>query len=252
MENFAWDFKAARQGLVPSFLQPLDKAIRMVATKDVGAYLLNLMELKDGKLVGSQVVGANINYSPEFNAAGPNNVLLRRIVESGGGKLLNPSVQIDNPFLHNRIKTFQPRDLWEWLLQLAIILFTLDVGIRRVQIDREEWMRATENLRRLIFFWKPAVRPAQADESLAALLARRDSVRANRPQSVAEPKAELFRPVSAAAPIDDLRVETGPEPAAEPSPVEAPPAAEEPAPANTTSRLLEAKRRAQKRRSGGQ
>ena len=31
MENFAWDIKAARQGLVPSFLQPLDKAIPMVA-----------------------------------------------------------------------------------------------------------------------------------------------------------------------------------------------------------------------------
>ena len=70
--------------------------------------------------------------------------------------------------------------------------------------------------------------------------------------SVAEPKPELFRPVSAAAPIDDLRVETGPEPAVEAPPVEAPPAVEEPAPANTTSRLLEAKRRAQKRRSGGQ
>ena len=36
MENFAWDIKAARQGLVPSFLQPLDKAIPMVATEDVG------------------------------------------------------------------------------------------------------------------------------------------------------------------------------------------------------------------------
>ena len=44
MENFAWDIKAARQGLVPSFLQPLDKAIPMVATEDVGRVAAELLQ----------------------------------------------------------------------------------------------------------------------------------------------------------------------------------------------------------------
>jgi NAD(P)H dehydrogenase (quinone) len=36
MENSAWDVQAARDGLVPSFLQPLDKPVPMVATADIG------------------------------------------------------------------------------------------------------------------------------------------------------------------------------------------------------------------------
>ncbi len=36
-------------------------------TRDVGAYLINLMEMRGGQLAGSQVLGASVNYSPEFN-----------------------------------------------------------------------------------------------------------------------------------------------------------------------------------------
>src|SRR5439155_17806340 len=113
-------------------------------TKEVGSYMLNLLDMKEGQVRGSQVVGASVNYSPEFNAPEPNVNLLRRIAESGGGKLLDPSQPIVNPFLHDRQKTFQPRDLWEALLKLAIILFVFDVGIRRIQINRDEWLRATQ------------------------------------------------------------------------------------------------------------
>ena len=48
-------------------------------TCEVGAYLLNLMEMKEGRPVGSQVVGASVNYSPEFASVEPNLNLLRRL-----------------------------------------------------------------------------------------------------------------------------------------------------------------------------
>ncbi|MBC8003288.1 MAG: hypothetical protein H7X97_11945, partial [Opitutaceae bacterium] len=121
------------------------------------------MDLKDGQLRGSQVLGASVNYSPEFAATEPNINLLTRLAEAGGGKVLDPAV--DNPFLIDRKKTFQPVDLWETLLRLAIVLFTLDVGVRRIQIDREEWLKATATLQRWLLFWKPAMRPVEADES---------------------------------------------------------------------------------------
>jgi len=44
MENVAWDVEAARKGVVPSFLQPLDHRIPMVAVRDIAltaAELLN-------------------------------------------------------------------------------------------------------------------------------------------------------------------------------------------------------------------
>jgi len=163
-------------------------------TKEVGAYLLNLMNFENGKLTGSQVIGASVNYSPEFNATEPNYHLLRRIAEATGGKVLDPEMPAANPFLHDRVKTFQPRDLWEWLLKLAIILFPLDVGIRRIYLDTAEWLKVTKTLRRWLHFWRGVPRTPEADESLAALLARRDQVRARQTAPPAQPSPDLFRP----------------------------------------------------------
>jgi uncharacterized membrane protein len=221
------------------------------ATKEIGLYMLNLMDFKDGKLRGSQTVGATVNYSPEFSASEPNHNLLRRIAETAGGKVLVPNDLSVNPFLHDRQKTFQPRDLWEWLLKFAVILFTLDVGVRRIQIDQDEWLRATRTLRRWIFFWQGVPRTPEAEESLAALLSRREQVRSKQtaPATTA-PRPDLFKPERAVTEV--LPGET-PLPASSPASAaeekkSAEPAAEEETPTTTTSRLLEAKRRAAQRR----
>ena len=213
-------------------------------TKEVGAYLLNLMEIENGQPRGSQRLGASVNYSPEFSATEPNYNLLRRIAEAAGGKVLDAELPADNPFLHDRAKTFQPRDLWEWLLKLAILLFPLDVGIRRIYLDKAEWLKATQGLRRWLFFWRGVPRTPEADESLAELLARRDQVRARQTAPVAPPEADLFKParsVGGTSGQEPLWVQ----PDSEPAPAAPPDEAGEPA--STASRLLEAKRRAQRR-----
>jgi NAD(P)H dehydrogenase (quinone) len=43
MENAAWDVDAARSGTLPSFLQPLDHPIPMVATADIGRTAAGLL-----------------------------------------------------------------------------------------------------------------------------------------------------------------------------------------------------------------
>lgn len=43
MENFAWDVEAAKSGTVPSYLQPLDHPIPMIATADVGRVVADLV-----------------------------------------------------------------------------------------------------------------------------------------------------------------------------------------------------------------
>jgi uncharacterized membrane protein len=211
------------------------------ATRAVGTYLLNLMEMENGRLRAAQALGANVNYSPEFATAEPNLNLLHRLAEAGGGRLLDLAAPHDadrNPFLHDRIRTFQPRDLWEDLLKLAVLLFVLDVGVRRIDIERAEWLKATATLRRLLFFWHGRTRPAETDESLAALLARREQVR-SRHADLAAPRAE---PTTVAGPPKPLT--PGAPGRRQPAEVAVP----EPAPpvdrTVTTSRLLEAKRRA--------
>jgi uncharacterized membrane protein len=211
-------------------------------TKQVGAYLMNVMELKDGKLAASQVVGASVNYSPEFSAPEPNVNFLNRLAEAGGGRVVSPESASSNPFLHGRKRTFQPQDLWEGLLKIGLCLFVVDVGVRRVHIDREEWLKATANLRRMVFFWRGKSRPAEADESLAALLARRDQVRTTQIVRPTEPAAELFRPerpVMVAEPESIKREESPKEENETPSPEQ---------PASVTGRLLAAKKKAQEER----
>jgi len=43
MENSSWDVEAAKAGVVPSFLEPLDHPIPMVATADIGSTAANLL-----------------------------------------------------------------------------------------------------------------------------------------------------------------------------------------------------------------
>jgi uncharacterized protein YbjT (DUF2867 family) len=44
MENAAWDIASARNGLIQSYLQPLDRAVPMISTEDVGRAAAALLQ----------------------------------------------------------------------------------------------------------------------------------------------------------------------------------------------------------------
>jgi hypothetical protein len=215
-------------------------------TKEVGTYLLNLMDIEAGEVRGSMALGASVNYSPEFNSASANLFLLKRLAETGEGTLLDPANTAVNPFNWNRRETFQPRDLWELLIKLAIVLFVLDVGIRRIQLGRDEFERMWAWTNARLLFWKPKKGTGESDQSLSALLARRDRVRSSRPTPVVAPSDKLFAPkqTPVVSADDELRKSTG-LPSEDKTTEET--AAKPPEETTTTSRLLEAKRRARKR-----
>ncbi len=80
----------------------------------------------------SQTVGAVASYSPEYRQLGTNMALLQEIAALTGGKVLsNP----EEAFMNDLSRTTRSQDLWPWLLILAILLFPLDVGIRRVNLS---------------------------------------------------------------------------------------------------------------------
>jgi uncharacterized membrane protein len=241
--------KGERQNIVLEQTGPGHYEARF-ATKDVGAYLMNILDYKNGQIAASQLVGASVNYSPEFNAAGPNLNLLTRVKDLGRGQMLDSAT--GNPFLHDREKTRQPQDLFEWLLKLAIVLFPFDVGVRRIQIDAEEWRKATRALRRALFFWRGPDEGPKRDAALSSLLAKRDEARARTDSAPKiEARPELFQPRQEppAAQAGGEEKESAPKSGLGSPEV---PASGTPPPkvetTTTTSRLLEAKRRAQKRK----
>jgi len=211
--------------------------------KDIGAYMVNLMDLVDGQIRGVQTLGANLNYSPEFNASEPNQGLLQRLADSGGGRVLDPTVPTDNPYLHDRARTFRPFDLWWWLLMAAVVLFPFDVGLRRVQLEREELARAWATVLKTLGLRRRVVEVA-SKESMATLLARKERVRATqtgpapglfKPRETVD-AAEPGEPTAASPPTSEAPTGTGK--------TAAPPAND---PESTASRLLDAKRRARKK-----
>jgi hypothetical protein len=173
------------------------------------------------------------------------------LAESGGGKVLDPDNPADNTFLHDRQKTYQARDLWEWLLRLGVLLFPLDVAVRRIQLEREEMQRMWRRVRSWIFFWQGEAREPEAEESLAALLSRRDQVRSSQTAPAnTPPSADLFRPQKPVTLPPDAGSPTEP-PQPGMTPPKPPPetgGVAKPEAASTTSRLLDAKRRAQRRK----
>lgn len=220
-------------------------------TREVGGYLVNLMQIENGQAVAGQVVGASVNFSPEFAEAEPNFNLLKRIADAGGGRVLDPMKVTENPFTHDRVKTKRPLDIWEWLVRIAIILFVLDVGVRRIDLEREQWLKGVAAVKRAVFFWQHKPRPAEADVSLNTLLARREQVRSTRTSAgTTEARPDLFQPQQPVKTFDlpGSEATESAAPAEVIPPTAAKPAEEEKP--STTNRLLEAKRRAQKRRDG--
>jgi hypothetical protein len=135
---------------------------------------------------------------------------------------------------------------------VAAVHFPLDVGVRRIQLEREEMQRMWQWIRRRVFFWAAVEREPEAEESLAALLSRRDQVRSTHTTPAAppvQPSADLFRPQKPVTlPLDAESSGEKPGSGLSGAP---PPVAEPEKPkteASTTSRLLDAKRRAQQRK----
>jgi len=78
MENAAWDVEAARKGVIPSFLQPLDHRIPMVAASDIAR---TAAELLNETWTGVRVIELEgpRRYSANDIAAGFSSVLERPV-----------------------------------------------------------------------------------------------------------------------------------------------------------------------------
>lgn len=163
--------------------------------KEIGAYTVNLSEYEAGEVKGMQVVGASVNFSPEYLSSETNTHLLKRMTEEAQGVMIDPTNQLDNPFSRQRERTFQARDLWPYLLMGAILLFPLDVGIRRIQLEREELHKAWMWIRENILFMRSKHQQTKQDEAMEALLKRKEAVRSRQSRkSEAVPRSDLFAP----------------------------------------------------------
>jgi uncharacterized membrane protein len=148
-------------------------------TDQVGSYLLHVSESAGGVVRHTTTSGLVVPYSPEYRDLGTNVATLTAIAQAGGGVVLadvSQAFRLPVPSVH----AAQP--ISELLLVLAILLFPIDVALRRLIFRLEDmpaWRKALQRAP------TPAV-PAEA--TVTRLRERVEGVRAARAAQPRPPK----------------------------------------------------------------
>jgi hypothetical protein len=147
-------------------------------TDQVGSYLLKVTESAGGVIRHTTTTGLVVPYSPEYRDLGTDTATLRAIAQAGGGTLLSDPSKI---FQLPVPAATAAQSLSELLLILAILLFPLDVALRRLVFRIEDvpaWQAAFKPHR--------STKPVAAEATLTRLRERVEGIRAAR---AAEPRA---------------------------------------------------------------
>jgi len=213
----------------------LDQVAPGVYEKDLGrlepgAYALRVLQKREGVADLGRTLGLVAPTPAEYRLLGANERLLATLRAATGGRAIELP---EEAWVHDLRSTAFATDLWPLLLVLALLLFPIDVAVRRVSLARRDLVAAREWV--VMRLRGRAARPA----AVGGMLAAKERAAGTRS------RAALLRPSESATP-------SSPTPQAprvpEPTP-EAPPPAEPgtpPADTDTLTRLREAKRRARR------
>ena len=181
----------------------------------------------------------------EYRILGTNEGLLAALRTATGGRSLSDPAEV---WRHDLASTGAFTDLWPWLLALALLLWPLDVAVRRVSITQRELAAARAWAGARWVAWRgPARRTRAVGEMLAAREraggagARAALLRDAAATGGATPDATRATPTSASVAQTGTIVEPVPKPGAPLAPEVGPPDRD------TIFRLREAKRRATRR-----
>jgi hypothetical protein len=229
---------------------------------DPGAYAVRISQTRPGDAALGRTVGLVAPTASEYRLLGPNEAFLATLRAATGGRAISLPAE---PWTHDLETTSSFTPLWPLLLVLALLLWPLDIALRRVSIGRREladarrwvgerrWRRAAA--RPVGVEGMLAIRDRAAGASARAAILRTDSAAggeataasAPTPTATATPRPATQRPSPA-----PTQQPPAPSPATPPSAAPGKPAApahaaqRDPASdgADTLARLREAKKRA--------
>lgn len=248
-------------------LEPVAVALDQVApgtyeadlgTIESGAWALRVDQVRDGSSPLARTLVLVAPTPAEYRLLGTNERLLAALRDATGGQALSGEAAATQVWSHDVPATIAARDLWPWLVVLALLLWPIDVGVRRLNLGRGElvaargWVGARRAMRR-----GPAARTGASEQMLATreraagstTRATLVSTSADRPVTAA-PSA----PAQPAAPVPAQPAAPAPAQAATPArPTPAAPARPTPAaplpsaePTDTMARLKGARDRARR------
>jgi uncharacterized membrane protein len=152
-----------------------------------GAYALRVIQAKRGATALGRTIGLVAPTPGEYRVFGVNDALLASLRAATGGREVTSGSDV---WRHDLRATSVAMDLWPWLLLLALLLWPLDVALRRVSVTRRDLSLARAWARDRLRGRSP-VEPA---ESVGELLAAKERATAGRS------RAALLRPIAADPP----------------------------------------------------
>jgi uncharacterized membrane protein len=138
------DFYATTVGLVGPTLEPATISLSQVApgvyeaplsSLESGAYAVRVTQAKPGDPPLGRTLGLVAPTPAEYRLLGANEPLLAAIRGATGGDVADDPAGV---WVHDLRATSSYTDLWPWLLVLALLLWPLDIALRRVSLGRRE------------------------------------------------------------------------------------------------------------------
>ena len=201
--------------------------------RDVGNYVLSVVR-KDQGQTAPEVSVVSIPYPPEYKEVAPNTENLRMLALQTSGMFAPDASTI---FSSGFRPTLAYRDLWYLLTLLAVLILPVDVAVRRVAVSPEllyELYHYISNRFRSILSKSKRTPKQENTETVSVLLnARRERAESeqSQPPICIKPSSIASNQVSA-----DTKHNETPEPPTQPA---------QESEVDVTSRLLQAKKRAQ-------
>lgn len=101
---------------------------------DAGAWNLQVTQTVEGEIIHQQSRGMVVGYADELRIKSTNVELLTSIAELSGGEFEPSPDAVFRPVPKRHAVSAGP--MWPWLLSLALLLFVLDVALRRLELSR--------------------------------------------------------------------------------------------------------------------
>ncbi len=142
------DFYSTTAVVVGLDLEPIEVTLDQIAPGvyevplgeiDSGAYAIRITQTRPGSAPLGRTVGLVAPTAAEYRSLGPNEAFLATLRSATGGMVVATPL---DPWVHDLTLTSRSTDLWPLLLVLALLLWPLDIALRRVSVGRREFAAA--------------------------------------------------------------------------------------------------------------
>ncbi|MBI5865332.1 MAG: FixH family protein [Planctomycetes bacterium] len=172
-----------------------------------GSYVVNLAYQTgrgENAVSGTLQTGVSVAYSPEYRELKTNEAMLRELADRTGGQVLDPANAKAAFDLGSLPRAESRRSIWEDLVRWTLLLFLLDVAVRRIAVNPIELLR---KLRRRI----AELAGAPPTEASAAVLSTLKGTRDRAREELAKPAPTETGPAPSRsaryeAPVSDSKV----------------------------------------------